>query len=357
MNKIAIVCNSTNSDLVEYFLTKVNAVQNDAFLRNKYIALKNVKIKLSNDYKFYNSSIMEKAFLDKYVIFDFFKSFYLLFVILFNKVNIVHFTTAHVSNIFLSILIKPFKIKQIFTLHDLVPHPGKKSIFIKLYNNFVIRYLSDEIISFSKSEIEKNVYKNKFKFMHLSGFKINVSTPKIGNKNILFIGRMETYKGFKNLESIIKLSNENNTGYSFTIAGKGTIPNLDELTKLSNVEIINRFIENDEMYDLFEKATFTLLPYDSATQSGVTLLSYSYATPVIAYEVGSLCEYIENSLNGFTIKYKNDESIINILKNLDDDDIKKLSICAIDRFDKFFSEKACRLLYLDYYKEKIGEKK
>jgi glycosyltransferase involved in cell wall biosynthesis len=292
---------------------------------------------------------MNKAFLDKFVLLDFFLSFYLLFIALSNRVKAVHFTTAHISNLFLSTLLKPFPIKQIFTIHDLSPHPDGKSKFIEMYNNVVIKFLADEVISFSKYEINKQLYKQKFYYFPLTGFEQKVNTPKSGQRTLLFFGRMEPYKGFNYLLNLVKLADKQSLDYKFILAGKGNIPNIDEFEKFENVEIINRFIDDSELYDLFNRASFSILPYDSATQSGVILLSYAYATPVIAYDVGALKEYIDEGKNGFCVKKGNNTKIIEFLISLTDQDILKLSQNTIEIFEEKYSTQNCKKLYSEYY--------
>lgn len=349
--KIVIVCNSKNPDMSQYFKCKIEALK-QSDLKDTFIVFKNRYIDMDGE-NIYNSSYTKSAFFDKKVPLDFLKSFYIFFILLSNKAKVIHFTTAHISNIFLSMLLKPFRVKQIFTIHDLVPHPGKKAIFIKMYNNFVINFLSDEIISFSNSEILKQKKKNKFTYMTLSGFTQFIKEPKIGNKTILFFGRIESYKGLNNLLDLVKKANEVKLDYKFIIAGKGNIDNISAFQKYNNVEVINRFIDDNEVQVLFNKATFTILPYDSATQSGVTILSYSYATPVIAYDVGSLKEYTEDNYNGFMVIHKDNDEIIKKLKNIADENIKKLSSNIIQEFDEKYSTKACMKKYFDYYTKQI----
>ena len=345
--KIAIVCNSKNPDLSQYFKCKIEAL-NQSDLKNSYIALKNKAINI-NDKNIYNSSYTDSAFFDKKVPIDFIRSFYLAFILIFKKVKVVHFTTAHISNLFLSILLKPFKIKQVFTIHDLIPHPGKKAMFINLYNSFVINFLADEIISFSQSEISKQQKKEKFVHMTLSGFTQFIKEPKVGEKTILFFGRIEAYKGLNNLLDLIKKANDINLDYKFIIAGKGKIENIDEFKKFNNVEIINRFIDESEVLELFNKASFTVLPYDSATQSGVIILSYAYATPVIAYNVGSLSEYIIDGETGLLCPYRHNKNIINFLKGITENDIYKMSKNSIEIFKEKYSNVACYKQYLQYF--------
>ena len=350
--KIAIVCNSTNSDLVEYFKCKVDTLS-DSKYKLSLMILKNKDIKIQKNGQIYNSSYTKSAFFDKNVPLDFLKSFYIFSILLFNRVKVIHFTTAHISNIFLSLLLKPFGIRQIFTIHDLVPHPGKKAMFINAYNSFVINFLSDEIICFSNQEIKKQKKYKKIIYMPLSGFEQYTDKPKIGEKIVLFFGRIESYKGLDNLLDLIEKSLEAGLAYKFIIAGKGSIENIDEFEKLDNVEVINRFIGDSEVSELFKKATFTILPYDSATQSGVTILSYSYATPVIAYDVGALGEYIEDKQNGYMVKYKDNDTIVEILKSVTDKDIERLSQNIINEFDHKFSKRACQSYYSDYYTKQM----
>jgi len=352
--KTLIICNSKNSDLVQYFKCKVEAIyrnnnqKNFLFFKNSNIILKRKNV--------YNSSYTDSSFFDKRVPLDFLRSFYLLAVILSNNVKIVHFTTAHISNLFLSFFLKCFKVKQIFTIHDLVPHPGGKSMLINLYNKVVINFLSDEIISFSKKEIKKQEKKEKFIYFPLSGFHQYINKPKNGERTILFFGRIEPYKGINNLIDLIRNVEKKGIDYKFIIAGKGNIENLEELKKFKSLEIINRFIDDDELSELFEKATFTILPYDSATQSGVTILSYAYATPVIAYDVGSLGEYIDNEKNGYLVNYQDNDKIIDILTKVSDTEIKQLSHTIINEFNNKFSVNACQELYYSYYMNKMENK-
>jgi glycosyltransferase involved in cell wall biosynthesis len=64
------------------------------------------------------------------------------------------------------------------------------------------------------------------------------------------------------------------------------------------LEIRERFIPNDEAALLFSAADASLLPYRSASQSGVVQLSFAYDCPVIATRVGGLPEAVEDGVDG-----------------------------------------------------------
>src|SRR5262249_27494728 len=64
------------------------------------------------------------------------------------------------------------------------------------------------------------------------------------------------------------------------------------------VEFHDRFISNEEAALLFSAADASLLPYRTASQSGVVQLSFAYERPVIATRVGGLPMAIEDGADG-----------------------------------------------------------
>jgi glycosyltransferase involved in cell wall biosynthesis len=64
------------------------------------------------------------------------------------------------------------------------------------------------------------------------------------------------------------------------------------------VELRSGFQSNEQAALLFCAADASLLPYRTATQSGVVQLSFAYEVPVIATAVGGLAEAVEHGHNG-----------------------------------------------------------
>jgi glycosyltransferase involved in cell wall biosynthesis len=64
------------------------------------------------------------------------------------------------------------------------------------------------------------------------------------------------------------------------------------------VEFLDCFIPNDQAALLFSAADASLLPYRSASQSGVVQLSFAYDRPVIATRVGGLPAAIDDNVTG-----------------------------------------------------------
>jgi glycosyltransferase involved in cell wall biosynthesis len=93
-------------------------------------------------------------------------------------------------------------------------------------------------------------------------------------------------------------------GFHLTIAGRidepaywqdRILPMVAELRRMGrSVEIIDRFVSDDETADLFAAHSFALLPYtrDFHAQSGVLHLAIGLQTPVVSTSVGGLPETI-----------------------------------------------------------------
>jgi glycosyltransferase involved in cell wall biosynthesis len=64
------------------------------------------------------------------------------------------------------------------------------------------------------------------------------------------------------------------------------------------VELRDGFVSNEEAALLFCASDASLLPYHSATQSGVVQLSFAYGVPVIATAVGGLGEAVRHGEDG-----------------------------------------------------------
>jgi D-inositol-3-phosphate glycosyltransferase len=75
------------------------------------------------------------------------------------------------------------------------------------------------------------------------------------------------------------------------------------------VTIIDRYLANEEVPDVFAAADVCVLPYLSATQSGVAKVAYGFGTPVIATDVGGLAEEVVDGVTGYVVAPRDPASI------------------------------------------------
>jgi glycosyltransferase involved in cell wall biosynthesis len=109
----------------------------------------------------------------------------------------------------------------------------------------------------------------------------------------------------------MKIITDNNLKLQLKIAGSGKISSIEYhlIEQLGQrVELINRIIEDEELEAVFDDIDIVILPYIDASQSGVIMLSYSFAKPVIATDVGGMPEQVTSD-TGILIP-PNDEIVL-----------------------------------------------
>lgn len=248
-----------------------------------------------------------------------------------NKVNpeIIHFTSSHPANLF--VYGKLQKYNTVLTIHDVKSHEGEKlfkKIFHKMHLKKVAKNVKNIIVHSEKikQKLPKYFKSKKIWIMQHSDYSHLADIRVKKNKNekfiILFFGRILEYKGLKYLiKAFEKLPKEK---YKLIIAGKGDIN--CNIPKNIDVEVMNKFISDEEMKKIFSKSNINVLPYISASQSGIAYLSLAFEKPVIATKVGALPEVI-NSKNGILINSKSSkeisEAILRISKKSKYDELVK----------------------------------
>ena len=116
-----------------------------------------------------------------------------------------------------------------------------------------------------------------------------------GKKNILFFGLIRTYKG---LDILLEAFGELSDEYQLIIAGEpyGSFDKyqkiIDSLPNRQNIHTWLKYIKDSEVTDYFSAADIAVLPYRSATQSGISSVSYHFEVPMIVTDVGGLKETI-----------------------------------------------------------------
>lgn len=327
MCKFIFVNNSNNPDMVQYFEAKRELKSHKiVFAANRLICKKNNRILLS--------SFSKKNELSIWIFVDIILSIYLGFKIKFLGIKIVIFETAHISNLPLAFLAKILGLKLIFTVHDWNPHEGKMARATRLYNRVVEIFLADHFVVFSS--INTDV---PYSVLKLSGFKSNFEKSKISNQSFLFFGRIEPYKGLHNLVYIANQLKDEMPDAIIDVMGAGSDEALNDLLALSNVNVVNKFIGEEDLNSILRKTTAVLLPYDSATQSGVIIKSFSMGIPVVAFDVGALRYYVDNGSDGIIVRHGDVKSFVAAMIEISEN-FKAFSNTAEKNFTKYYSEQA-----------------
>ena len=76
-----------------------------------------------------------------------------------------------------------------------------------------------------------------------------------------------------------------------------------------SVRLMDRYLRDDEVEAVFKAADVVVLPYRSATQSGVTHVAYALGVPVIITDVGGLAETVEHERTGLVVPPERPEAL------------------------------------------------
>jgi D-inositol-3-phosphate glycosyltransferase len=133
---------------------------------------------------------------------------------------------------------------------------------------------------------------------------------------ILFFGYVRKYKGLdillRAMPTILKTLPE----LRLIVAGeyygdKAEYDALIEELKIpdKNLVLKTEYIPNEDVSLYFSAANVTVLPYRTATQSGIVQIAYNFDTPVIATDVGGLAEIVKDGVSGLIVAQPTPEAV------------------------------------------------
>ncbi len=133
---------------------------------------------------------------------------------------------------------------------------------------------------------------------------------KLGIKDervILFFGYVRRYKGLHVLLDAMPLILKS-MKVKLLVVGefyddeKKFRQQIAENNLQNDVIVHSDYVPNEEVSLYFSAADVVVLPYVSATQSGIVQIAYQFDKPVIATDVGGLAEVVLNDRTGFIVR-------------------------------------------------------
>ena len=165
-----------------------------------------------------------------------------------------------------------------------------------------------------------NVYKayhpiyERFKFIPMDMNEARKKL-KIMDKNIiLYFGFVRPYKGLIYLIEAMPMI-ISKIDVKLLIVGefwedKGSyLRRIRQLSIEKHVLVIDRYIPNEEVGVYFNAANVIVLPYISATQSGIIQMAFGFNKPVITTNVGGLSEVVKNGKTGYVVPPKDSKAL------------------------------------------------
>jgi glycosyltransferase involved in cell wall biosynthesis len=220
-------------------------------------------------------------------------------------------------------------VKRIALIHNLIPHEKRffdRYLIMKMlrsYDAFVV--LSDAV---EKDLLAMRPDAKYLKMEHPWYDHFGEKLPKDeartllkvskNKKTLLFFGLIRDYKG---LDVLIKAFSKMDDSYQLIIAGEiyGSPEKYNQLIEMSgnkNIYLFNAYIPDDEVSLYFSSADICVLPYRSATQSGVTGTSFHFEVPVVATDVGGLRETLKDGQLGVIVEPEDPEALVKAIESM-----------------------------------------
>jgi glycosyltransferase involved in cell wall biosynthesis len=136
-----------------------------------------------------------------------------------------------------------------------------------------------------------------------------------GEKILLLFGFVRKYKGLTYLLQAMKQIKSSVNDIKLLIVGdfdgdkSDYISQIKELGITENVTIKDGYIPDKEVEPYFAACDLVMLPYISATQSGIAQIAYGFNKAVIATNVGGLPDIVSDGKTGYIVPPKSSEEI------------------------------------------------
>jgi glycosyltransferase involved in cell wall biosynthesis len=130
--------------------------------------------------------------------------------------------------------------------------------------------------------------------------------PRRAPLELLFFGIVRPYKGLDVLLEAMALVERRDVHLSvvgeFWKDEKSMIRRIGELGLRDRVDVEARFVSDQEAANHFARCDAVILPYRSASGTGIIPMAYHYAKPVIASRVGGIIDAVVDGRTGFLVE-------------------------------------------------------
>lgn len=219
------------------------------------------------------------------------------------------------------------KIPKIFVCHNVFPHerfPLDRFLtrtVLKKGKAYITHSAMDAedlkgIVAVPNYETTVLPVHNSFKMKNLTKpqarLAANVSEDK---KILLFFGFVRDYKGLRHIINAMPDIVKYDSNIRLMIVGEfrsdkeNYLEQIKNLGVEDNIDIVDGYIPDSGIEKYFAASDLIILPYESATQSGIVQIAYGFEKPVIATNVGGLPEVISDGKTGYTVEPKNPKAL------------------------------------------------
>lgn len=136
-----------------------------------------------------------------------------------------------------------------------------------------------------------------------------------GQRVLLFFGFVRKYKGLQYLLEAMKLLKERDFKVQLWVVGDFGEDKDEYVEQIRTFEIgdqvqmVQGYVPDDEVEKYFAASDLVVLPYLSATQSGIVQIAFGFEKPVLVTEEGGLPDVVTNGKTGYVVEPRSAEMI------------------------------------------------
>ena len=261
-------------------------------------------------------------------------------------------------------------IEITYICHNVFPHerfPMDKQLTrmaLKRGDRFVLHAQGEvnDLLSIKKDADYKVLVHPTYSAFNFENMDIRTARAKLSinpdKRVMLFFGFVREYKGLKHLLNAVgilksKYFTEEGSMPVLYVVGDFDgnkdeyLARVEELKITDDIEIIDGYVPDKEVEKYFSAADLVVLPYESATQSGIVQIAYGFEKPVIVTRVGGLPEVVEDDVTGVIVEPFDDEALAEAIFKYFNDNKKEEYIQGIkDREYRFSWDRMAEALAL-----------
>ncbi len=244
--------------------------------------------------------------------------------------------------------LKKSGVRILFTCHNVFPH--ERFVLDKLLtrltlskgDGFVLhsREEAEELVSIkpdAKYRINPHPTYQAFSFSGMTKKEAReLLKLKENAKMALFFGFVREYKGLRHLIKALSILRKRESpllsqGFVLYVAGdfagreekEKYLALIDDEGVSSYINITDGYIPDREVEKYFSACDVCVLPYESATQSGIVQIAFGFDRPVIATRVGGLPDVIEDGVTGLLVDRLDDQALASALEAFFEEGVKE----------------------------------
>jgi glycosyltransferase involved in cell wall biosynthesis len=224
-------------------------------------------------------------------------------------------------------LCRPRGVRTIMVVHNLLPHERRP--FDRALTRYVMGATDAYIVQSGTVRVDLVRLAPKARFLEVPHPVYNVFGDPIPKAEaraslglpaeaplLLFFGLVRRYKGLDTLlRALPAIRAALDPSPRLLVVGEfyegreETAALVRELGLGEAVTIVDEYVADEKVGQYFSAADVVVLPYKSATQSGIVQIAYQLERPVICTDVGGLAEVVRDGETGFVVPPDNPRAL------------------------------------------------